>query len=184
MWQFFKDNPSFFGILFSAFLGGSIAIIGIWKQRQTAVSKNTVDFEAALGSDENYDKHWEAVKVAVADRKQIPVAHWAANENFENPPAEAIRYVLNSWERAANGITKKVYDSHFLYEMYGTHVISMHEQLLPYIIRVREDRQPRAFSKFLDMAEQWKKWRQQEEVTKARRDRLRKLGIHCKKGRG
>lgn len=174
MWQFFKDNPSFFGILFSAFLGGSIAIIGIWKQRQTAVSKNTVDFEAALGSDEDYDKHWEAIKAAVAERKRIPVANWATDKNFEKPSAEAIRYVLNSWERAANGISKRVYDSRFLYEMYGTHVISMHEQLLPYIIRVRQDRQARAFSKFLDMAEQWRRWRLNEEIAKARQGWFRK----------
>ncbi|MHB0775439.1 DUF4760 domain-containing protein [Halomonas sp. WWR20] len=181
MWEFFKTNPSFFGILFSALLGGTIAIVGIWKQRQTAVSKNTIDFEVMLGSDEEYDKHWEVVKRVVANRNHVSVAHWADNPNFDEPEAESIRYVLNSWERAANGINKKVYDSHFLYEMYGTHVISMHDHLLPYVMKVREVRQPKAHVKFLDMAEQWRKWRNQEDNAKARRAHLRVWGIPCKK---
>lgn len=163
MWEFFLNNPGFFGIIFSTFVGGSIAIVGILKQRQTAVSKNTVDFEAMLAGDADYDGSWDVVKRVVADRARVSVAHWAEDANFEKREAEAIRYVLNSWERAANGVAKKVYDSHFLYEMYGTHVISMHDFLIPYILRVREVRQPKAFSKFLDMAEQWQKWRKQEE---------------------
>lgn len=167
MWEFFTDNPSFFGIIFSTLVGGSIAIVGILKQRQTAVSKNTVDFEATLASDADYDRHWEIVKRVVADRERVSVAHWAEDANFGEEEAEATRYVLNSWERAANGVAKNVYDGHFLYEMYGTHVISMHDFLIPYILRVREVRQPKAFSKFLDMAEQWQKWRKQEASAKA-----------------
>lgn len=74
MWKFFTENPSFFGIIFSTLVGGSIAIVGIFKQRQTAVSKNTVDFEATLASDADYDRNWEIVKKVVADRERVSVA--------------------------------------------------------------------------------------------------------------
>lgn len=156
MIDFFLDNPNFFAIL----LGAVIAVMGIAKQRETARNKNTLEFEAALEDDKDYSNHWRQVKALVANRETVPVTRWANDEAFDTPEAQAIRAVLNRWERAGNGVEKKLYNGDFLYDVYGTHVISMYDFLMPYVEDVRIERSPKLYVKFEKLAGDWKRKRQ------------------------
>ncbi|WP_339118847.1 DUF4760 domain-containing protein [Halomonas sp. BMC6] len=132
-------NASFFAIAGSALLGGAIAISGIVKQRQSARSKNTIDFEAALEDSDSYNDSFERVKKIVAKRDKYPIAGWAEDDEANSDDTKAIKTVLNYWERASNGVRKDVYDSDFLYDIYGTHVLNLHKFLLPFIRKVRQE---------------------------------------------
>lgn len=158
-----SSHASFFAIAGSALLGGAIAIIGIVKQRQTARSKNTIDFEAALEDSNSYNSSYAKVQKIVAKKDNYPVMKWAGEDKVNSDNAIAIKTVLNYWERASNGVRKDVYDSDFLYDIYGTHVLNLHEYLLPFIEEVREKRQSKAFENFLALTENWLVKRQSEQ---------------------
>lgn len=166
MFDFFKSHPSFFGILLSTLIGSSVAIIGIYKQRQTARHKNSIDFEADLEGSESYENGWAILKRLVSSSEKNPLSMWATETNFDSEEAQSIRTILNRWERASNGVAKKIYDDEFLYDMYGSHVISIHRKSLGYIIRVRQERQEKAFEQFLNMVEKWRERRRCEDLAK------------------
>lgn len=158
MYDFFINNPNFFAVLAGVF----IAVIGIAKQRQTARDKNTLDFESGLEDKADYAAAWKIVKSIVDDRLSIPLEYWAANAQFNSPEAEALRHVLNRWERASNGVERKVYNGDALYEIYGSHVISLHTFLMPYIAEIRSLRLPKAYVKFERLAVNWRSRRSLE----------------------
>lgn len=176
------SHASFFAISGSALLGGAIAISGIFKQRQTARSKNTVDFEAALEDSDSYNTSYERVKKIVAKRDKYPIAGWAEDDEASSDDAKAIKTVLNYWERASNGVRKDVYDSDFLYDIYGTHVLNLHKFMLPFIRKVRQGDQPKAFEQFLALSENWRVKRQAEE-RKAERIKASKEKAEARKSR-
>ena len=144
-------------------MGGAIAMVGIIKQRETARSKNTIDLEASI-EDNRYDEAFTTVYKLVTNRDNISVASWADDDKQSSPEAAAIKQVLNTWERASNGVRKKVYDNHFLYEIYGSHVLNIHEHLMPFMLKVRQERQPKAYQNFFVLAENWRDTRNLESL--------------------
>lgn len=164
---------SFYAITGSAMLGGAIAISGIIMQRRTARSKNTIDFEAALEDSEHYNKSYERVKRVVAKREKFPIADWADDDESLSDEANSIKTVLNYWERASNGVRKNVYDGDFLYDIYGSHVLNLYKFLLPFIRRVRQDSQSKAYEQFLIICEGWRLKRKAED-SKVEKNKMKK----------
>lgn len=166
------SQASFFAIAGSALLAGAIAISGIVKQRQTARSKNTIDFEASLSNSESYNSALAQItKIRERNEKhKYKIDSWAADDEASSSETRAIKTVLNYWERASNGVRKDVYDSDFLYDIYGTHVINLYNVMLPFI-EARQKKQPKAYEHFLALCENWVKKRQTEDEKKARKNK-------------
>lgn len=158
MYSFFLNHPNFFAVI----LGVVVAIIGIAKQRQTARDKNTLDFESALEDKSDYTAAWIIVTRIVDNRLSVPVQRWASKSYFNTAEAQALRHILNRWERASNGIERKVYNDEALYEIYGSHIISIYVYLMPYINEIRVLRLPKAYEKFERLAINWQVRRAKE----------------------
>ncbi len=154
---FLKENP----LLFPATLAVFVAVIGIFKQRQTARDKNSIDFESSLELSGDYEESWEVFHVAAANRLDAPLEAFADIEKYGTREDKAIRYILNWWERGANGIERKIYDDSYLYDSYKTHVLTIQTLLSPYI-KVVQQRAPSAYEKFNKMALKWRQRRDAE----------------------
>lgn len=166
------SQASFYAVAGSALLAGAIAISGIVKQRQTARSKNTIDFEASLSNSESYNSALAQVgKIFERNKKyNYEIQAWAVEDEAGSTETRAIKTVLNYWERASNGVRKDVYDSGFLYDIYGTHVINLYNKLLPFI-EARQVEQPKAYEHFLALCENWVEKRKVEDEKKARKNK-------------
>ena len=160
--------PTFFAIISTALIGAAVAIWGIATQRHTARSKNTIDFEHEIKHGQ-YTENFANVSKALnsKDCNEETVKEWAKKSFQTTEEAQSIRKVLNTWEGASNGVRKKIYDSHFLYDIYGSHVINLYTKLSPFIKEVRKDpKRQRAFDHFIELANEWKEWRKKEERQK------------------
>ncbi|WP_122499869.1 DUF4760 domain-containing protein [Pseudomonas viridiflava] len=68
---------------------------------------------------------------------------------------DAIKVVLNSWEKVAIAIQNDVYSEKMLYQAYGTTVISLWDILHPYI-RARQQENERVYISFTWLALKWR----------------------------
>lgn len=113
-----------FAIILSAVLALIAAFYNVAYQRQTARENNSLEFQKNLLQDKKYAKCLE-VAVRVMSERKIPVRELAKREvkQEHQTEARAVRYVLNTWERAANAILHNLYDEQFLYEAHKSMVI-------------------------------------------------------------
>lgn len=138
-WLF--KNPTFPVVLISAV----IALMAFRTTRHLSRSKHAIDFET--------DYH-HSVKLSTALAKLV---EWSKKTNRQETAELAlmgehemvghIRELLNTWVRAAIAIRQNVYDERLLYNAYGTSVIWIWKQTVPYIRR-RQAVNPRLYVNF------------------------------------
>lgn len=146
--SWFGRNPTFPIVLISAL----IAFQAFRTTRHLSRSKNAIDFESA---------YHQSVKLAAAMAKLL---EWAKHADAKDTAALAaadkqemvghIRELLNTWERAAIAIKQNVYDDGLLYNAYGTSVIWIWKQTVPYMRRRQADN-PRLYVNFDWLAIMW-----------------------------
>ncbi len=121
----------FFKIFATPLTAGSIAIWGILSQRKSAREKNTLDFEAAYQNNEQLRKASSNIRKIYKLEKEhrVDVYKRIASNDSDDPLFDDITYLLNVWERGANGIRKNILDEHLMYNIYGTIVIYHFEHL-------------------------------------------------------
>tara|TARA_Y100000782_G_C10178940_1_gene263158 strand:+ start:2447 stop:3097 length:651 start_codon:yes stop_codon:yes gene_type:complete len=172
-------------VLLSAILGVSAAIAGMFYQRQTAKEKNTLDFQQKLKDDKDYLKHTVVLSQIIhsLERNKI-LLELSKPENSSDPRGISIRYVLNTWEQAANAIKHKLYDESFLYSSHKSSVIDLSLYLRTFI-RERQKKNVSLYSDFSLLALKWtiKRDSFESEQTKKELKRIFKLLDKVKSGR-
>ena len=135
-----------------------VASIGILKQRQTSKEKNSLDFEASYKNNADIREAWYTLRIALEqpDGYLLKVAK-DKNNKYRKP----IILILNEWERAANAIYHELYDEEFLYRAYGSIVIKLFIDTLPFIAHFQLNN-PRVFISFTKLAVRWQLKRSDE----------------------
>lgn len=146
-------------------VGVIIALLGIYKQRQSSREKNSIDFEAGYKRSKDIQEAWITLMKAVRKASSEEIAGWAEPGVFDTEEASAFRLIMNEWERAANGVFRKVYDNDFLYKTYGSTVIDLSLYLHPYIKR-KQQQNPRIYLQFTRLSVAWKIQRSKEDRIK------------------
>jgi hypothetical protein len=116
-----KSGESYYSaiaIITSASLALSAAILNTFYQRCTSRENNSLNFQQLLQSDTQYARHLKTVVEAINNRLEVPMHNFALEQYGASEEATAIRYVLNTWERAALAMSHGIYDEKYLY---GTH---------------------------------------------------------------
>lgn len=135
-----------------------VASIGILKQRQTSKEKNSLDFEASYKNNKDIRDAWDILRTAL---KQPEGELLKAAKNKDNEYRKSIILILNEWERAANAIYHGLYDEEFLYRAYGSIVIKLFIDTLPFIAHFQL-KNPRVFISFTKLAVRWQLKRSDE----------------------
>ncbi|TLX52055.1 hypothetical protein CWC31_02585 [Pseudoalteromonas ruthenica] len=157
-------------ILLSASLALSAAVIGLYYQRQTAKEKNTLEFQQKLKEDKLYNKYLTDVSSIInADDKTEQLLTLADQKYVNDPRAIAIRYVLNTWEQAANAIRHNLYDENFLYSSHKSCVIKLSIELRKFI-RERQKANILLYSSFNWLSIKWSLKRNSFEFKKTKKD--------------
>ena len=120
-------------IFTSAVIALSVALLGIHFQRKTAQESNSLDFQISLANNDKYLESLAVIVLAINNREKVPVENFAREEFSTSKEAEAIRYVLNTWERAANAILHGIYDEKYLYRTYKSMLLYFGVNLRVYI---------------------------------------------------
>lgn len=164
--DYVSKNPSMTPIVSSgltALVAGAIAICTIIKQRQTARENNSLSFEKDYKRCEFVRNAWDTLIYNVhANRLETPIERYAIDAELKKTKeAKAIRDILNEWERAANAVNTRLYDGEFLYQVFGSTVIFLHREMLPYI-KERQKESPFFYEQFMRLAVCWLAKRNQE----------------------
>ena len=120
-------------ILLSSMLALSAAVVNISYTRRTARESNSLHFQQQLLNNKNYEENVYVVLTAINNRNTFPLCNFAKPEHALSSEAIAIRYVLNSWEQAANAIRHNIYDEIYLYKSYKSMVLHIGLLLRGYI---------------------------------------------------
>jgi len=120
-------------ILLSAFLALSAALTNISYTRRTARESNSLTFQQSLLNSQEYEKNIDVVIKAIFNRLNFPIKDYAEAKHANTEEAKAIRYVLNSWEQAANAIKHNIYDEAYLYKSHKSTVLKIGLSLRGYI---------------------------------------------------
>ena len=89
------------------------------------------------------------------NRLEVPIESWAKPELQLSIEAQAIRTLINEFERLSAGIKHKIYDEDFIYNSHATYIIRAHTNLSPYM-NVQKSLNPRLFKGFDELALKWK----------------------------
>nr|WP_257606217.1 DUF4760 domain-containing protein [Ferrimonas balearica] len=133
-----SDFYSASAILISATLALSAALINTKYQRQTARESNSLNFQQTLQQDAEYHKNLSIIIEAIHNRHKVPLESFALEEFGQSKEATAIRYVLNTWERASLAMVHKVYDEAYLYGAHKSMVLHFGVVLRSYIRKTQE----------------------------------------------
>lgn len=132
----FDQNELFYSagaILLSAILALSAAFFNVYFQRRTAKDSNSLHFQQALSSDTTYLSQTKLIIAAIKNKQNIAIADYAKSPYNEDAKAEAIRFTLNVWERAANAMQHGIYDEEYLYHAHKSMVLYLGVHLREYI---------------------------------------------------
>jgi len=135
-----------------------VATIGILKQRQTSKEKNSLDFEASYKNNKDIREAWDTLRTIL---QQPPNYLLEIAKDRDNKHRKSIILILNEWERAANAIYHGLYDEEFLYKAYGSTVITLFTNTLPFISYFQQ-KNPRTFISFTKLAVRWQLKRSNE----------------------
>lgn len=132
------------GVMISAIAALTAATATIKSNRHTFMQTNSLAFQQALLSDEDYKKALKLVAKAMDNRFDKPLAFFAnSDNNFTDDDLQtiwAIRYILNVWERAAIACVYGLYDEAYLYKTYKSMVLDLGIQFRNFIHETQEDR--------------------------------------------
>lgn len=174
----FDKLPTSFAIVFSALLAALVASRSINKQRQIAREKNSLDFEANYKHNVLIQKAWAEIHLLVGNSLNKPVEIWADKENARSTERDAIVLVLNEWERVAKGIFNKLYDGEYLYDIYGTIILTLHTRIHPFIWE-RQKHNRRSYVNFDRLVIDWRIKRSLEDKHKVDDELMKLQQAYC-----
>ncbi len=157
----------------SAIIALSAAFLGIFFQRKTARENNSLLFQNNLADNEKYEGSMHIAIQAIRNNSAFPVEQYATKKHSTSSEAIAFRYVLNTWERAANAMLHGLYDEKYLYHAHKSMVLLIGVHLRLYI---RKQQQNNA-STYCNLNWLILKWtiRRDSFEEKATRKRLKKI---------
>lgn len=161
-------KPHFFAILLGALIAALVAIVTVRKARQTARDKNSIDFETTYKKSQEIRNAWTHYKSQIKKMSKQDISNL-----FNNPDSQGFKaciVLLNEWERAGNGVYSRLYDGRFLYGVYGSAIVQLHEDLSPFIEEARKEKS-KAFIQFTRMYCDWR-MRQERECNKSYHQKL------------
>ena len=166
-------------ILISAIAAITVATITIKSNRHTFKQNNSLTFQQALQSDDDYKKALTNVRKAIDNRLDKPIVFYANSENVETDTDKRIlkdiRYVLNVWEQAASSCVHDLYDEFHLYQSHKSMVLELGIQFRGFISEVQIERDnPDFYYNFTMLVLQWT-IRRDDFVSAQRKVELKKI---------
>lgn len=150
----FFDYISKTPVLIGAIIAASIAIWGIITQRAISREKCTLDFEAKYKENNKVIESNQKIVAFLKETKGFPQAERLNAIKANEDIIKEIKNFLNEWERAAAACSIKLYDSSYLYKIFGSTVIYFYQELRPYI-QYRQEANPRFYIQFTKLAVEW-----------------------------
>jgi hypothetical protein len=138
-------------------LSTAIAWKSLKQSRKLSIQKNTLDF------DDSHSANSELLKAYVTLRhistsglsKEVDSKlRDLASKKQDSSEAEAIRLILNTWERVARGVEHEVYDEEMLYRAFKSLVVQIHRKTKAYRLEAQV-RTPTFYECFETMAYRW-----------------------------
>ncbi|TVL33320.1 DUF4760 domain-containing protein [Shewanella algae] len=155
IYNIWEVSPSFFAITISAVVAAVIALSNIFSQKKLSREKNSLDFQESFKSSAKVNESLRLLFDAYYNRHNIPLELYASDKKLKSTDtAEAIRFILNEWERAANAIKHKIYDDKFLYEAHASIVIFLSVNFRTFIRKTQEVN-PRYYIHFTWLSLKW-----------------------------
>ncbi|EPY4072244.1 MULTISPECIES: DUF4760 domain-containing protein [Klebsiella pneumoniae complex] len=164
------DSPTFY----PAAIGVIVAVVSIWTQRRTSREKNSLDFEISYKRSDNVNAAFTKLRPIVTKKFEIPLSHWGKLENAATDEAKALRTIFNEWERCANAVRNKIYDSDYLYKVYGSTVLDLDMTFGEYIAECQSWNE-RVYRNFKWLALKWKIKRCKEDLKPSAKDHIKKI---------
>ena len=155
-------HPTFFPTSASAILtliAVTAAFYGVFKTRQSAREKNSIDFQKEHKNNKEVNEAWLYVRRNIRGKPAKSVAGYFYVKN--GPQFRNLATLLNDWERVATGVEHGVYDSRYLYQAHGSNFLALYKDALPFI-KAAQYEQPRAFIALSKMAYRWLEFRKFE----------------------
>ncbi|EKO3380300.1 DUF4760 domain-containing protein [Vibrio fluvialis] len=136
------------------------AFITLWRNHSTDKVSNSIDFISSINDKDTRELIIEMQRFFAKANNKSPIHSFKTYVELANkstvqiPEKIAIITIINEWERCANGIYYKAYDSNFLYGVYAGTVTRTYFNLLPYLL-VRQADHCRSSIKFSRLALDW-----------------------------
>ena len=139
-----------------ATIGSILAFFSLRANYLLSRSKNAIDFEKALEDSDGYKASLDELSSFKSTTMSEPLALIDLAKNPKSDPKayESALYILNWWERGANGIKCKVYREDVLLKVYRGHLINLTEYLKPFI-KERRQHNPRVFKEIEWLTKRW-----------------------------
>ena len=143
-----------FAILFSGFLGATVATIAIYMSRKTAREKNAADVLQMAQRDRTLA---DGIRVVQEIYKNGAMESFAHEENRLTTEATLTRYVLNFYEDIAVGINRNIYSETFIKEASYTTIVDLCDRTRPFMehMRIRK-KQKTAWKELESLGKRWR----------------------------
>ncbi|WP_081785984.1 DUF4760 domain-containing protein [Halomonas sp. BC04] len=166
----FLGNNAWVAILTSSSVAGIIAWHTIATSRKTSKEKNALDFERCYSDSQKINDSWGVIATKVRVMREGDLREIANKKESEmcveeKSIVDAIRVVLNEWERASNAMNHDIYDENLIYKSHAGNVIRLYEVCLPYI-EERQRLNNRILLNLSSLALRWKLRRAREDGVK------------------
>ncbi|STR05770.1 Uncharacterised protein [Hafnia alvei] len=163
-----STSPTFYPAVFGVF----VAIVSIWTQRKTSREKNSLDFEISYKRSDNVNEAFAKLRPIVQKKFETPLSHWGKRENAAAEEATVLRTIFNEWERCANAIRNGIYDSEYLYKVYGSTLLDLDVTFGEYIAECQLWNE-RVYRNFKWLALKWKIRRCKEDLKPVTKEHLK-----------
>lgn len=155
-----------FFTLLSVFAALVVGVMTIRANRNQSRVNASLEFEKSLNHDPMFvDTRKQAltplgkvIRSLANEEKQCGACHYLKQSDANIAQLDMF---LNEWERVGNGIFFKAYDGDLLYGTYGSTIIQILNRCAPHIIKSQE-RNPRTFIRFTQLAVEWSVRRSKE----------------------
>jgi hypothetical protein len=154
IWYFFWTNINEAdAILFTGFVGGVIALWGVFSQR--AISRREITFEhiARLEADPQRIANHRKFRELAKQEDGLGLAKWATLENAESQEAQVIFTVLNEFELISIGIQRGIIDYEIFSRWFKTGTINKWNDAAAFVAILRRRAGPNLYHEFEQMAE-------------------------------
>lgn len=155
--HFLAKNPTLPFVFLSAF----VAWQAFKSNRHLTRAKHSIDFQTKYHETESLNV---AMKEVLAWSRLPGADATLLAGNMQDPVVDHVMELLNTWERAAIAIRRKVYDGDMLYDAYGTSYVWIWAQLSPFVrARQLNKKNPKLYKNAEWLGVSWTRRRLDEE---------------------
>ncbi|WP_413791807.1 MULTISPECIES: DUF4760 domain-containing protein [unclassified Pseudomonas] len=170
IYAFLKINPTLLFLSVTALM----AYKSYFSQRHLAVAKNTIDFQTSFHSSDDVKKATSYFLQVIKTLSTEEVEDLARKERSQEDGAKSARELLNSWERVAVAVRNKVYDEEMLFNTYSGFLITVWQDLSPYVRKKRLEN-PKFFVEVQWLAIRWRARKEDKLAHRQIRDLIKLL---------